>query len=343
MPEDNAEPTTERPCAPEPTEQPAPSRPSSLRPAETEPPAPEPTAPPSPEPDRDPRRQTSLPNRTPSSPGPPMRASSRSSPTAGAPRSRPSDRSRCVASPSAPPLAISCDALRATRGVARVEADRVRAVEAVPTDSSYADQWALPQIGWEQAYGDVDPAGSAVVAVLDTGVDASHPTSTATSSPARPFVEGADLATATPTATAPPWPASSPPRPTTATGIAGVGYAGVIRHARHRPRRRRHRPGQRHHRGRRLGGRPRRRRHPHGLQQPPATRPPSRPPSTTPGRTASSSSPPPATTAPRTADLPGRRRAASSASPATDSSDALAALLQLRRRPSSWAPRASAS
>src|SRR5262249_31668902 len=31
-----------------------------------------------------------------------------------------------------------------------------------------------PRIGWDQLYGSVTPAGSATVAVLDTGVDASH-------------------------------------------------------------------------------------------------------------------------------------------------------------------------
>ena len=67
---------------------------------------------------------------------------------------------------------------------------------------------------------------------------------------------------ATRTATAPRWPASSPPATDNGRGIAGVGYARRLGHARHGPRRRRHRPGQRHHRGRRLGRRPRRRRHP---------------------------------------------------------------------------------
>ena len=66
-------------------------------------------------------------------------------------------------------------ALRDDLRVARVDADRVRAVEAAPDDVSYPDQWALPQIAWDQAYGVVDPAGSAVVAILDTGVDVGHP------------------------------------------------------------------------------------------------------------------------------------------------------------------------
>ena len=47
-------------------------------------------------------------------------------------------------------------------------------MEAAPSDTSYADQWALPQVGWDQLYGTVGIAGSATVAVLDTGVDAAH-------------------------------------------------------------------------------------------------------------------------------------------------------------------------
>ncbi|HYH92956.1 MAG TPA: S8 family serine peptidase, partial [Candidatus Saccharimonadales bacterium] len=67
------------------------------------------------------------------------------------------------------------DALRADERVDAVELDRSRAVESTPDDAAYPDQWALPIIGWDQVYGTVDPSGSAIVAVLDTGVDASHP------------------------------------------------------------------------------------------------------------------------------------------------------------------------
>ncbi|MGH3372574.1 MAG: SdrD B-like domain-containing protein, partial [Nocardioidaceae bacterium] len=56
--------------------------------------------------------------------------------------------------------------------VERVEVDQVRQAETVVSDPAYADQWALPRIGWDQAYGTVTPAGTATIAVLDTGVDA---------------------------------------------------------------------------------------------------------------------------------------------------------------------------
>ncbi|MER3406784.1 MAG: alkaline serine protease, partial [Chloroflexota bacterium] len=44
-----------------------------------------------------------------------------------------------------------------------------------PNDPGYPQQWALPKIGWDQAYGVVPVGGSAKIAVLDTGVDAIHP------------------------------------------------------------------------------------------------------------------------------------------------------------------------
>jgi len=65
-------------------------------------------------------------------------------------------------------------ALAANADVAAVEQDHSRDTAAVPNDPSYGSQWSLPQIGWDNAYGTVSPGGSATVAILDTGVDASH-------------------------------------------------------------------------------------------------------------------------------------------------------------------------
>ena len=62
-----------------------------------------------------------------------------------------------------------------TESVAPEHLDRTRAVEAAPSDTSYADQWSLPRIGWDQLYGTVGIAGTSTVAALDTGVDATHP------------------------------------------------------------------------------------------------------------------------------------------------------------------------
>ena len=65
--------------------------------------------------------------------------------------------------------------LLASPAVLFVEADRVRDAGATPSDTEYASQWSLPRIGWDLAYGSIAPVGTATVAVLDTGVDGSHP------------------------------------------------------------------------------------------------------------------------------------------------------------------------
>jgi subtilisin family serine protease len=59
--------------------------------------------------------------------------------------------------------------------VQTAEHNKVRVSESIPADALYANQWALPRIGWDQVFGVITPSGSAKVAVLDTGVDASHP------------------------------------------------------------------------------------------------------------------------------------------------------------------------
>ncbi|MCU1426085.1 MAG: hypothetical protein JWL83_85, partial [Actinomycetia bacterium] len=66
-------------------------------------------------------------------------------------------------------------AYRADARVASVSADGVRAAETAASDPSYGNQWSLPKIGWDNVHGVVAPAGSATVAVLDTGVNASTP------------------------------------------------------------------------------------------------------------------------------------------------------------------------
>src|SRR5205823_1086765 len=57
--------------------------------------------------------------------------------------------------------------------VQSVDRDRTRDAEATPNDPSYPNQWALPQIGWDQAYGSTTISGIATIAVLDTGVQSS--------------------------------------------------------------------------------------------------------------------------------------------------------------------------
>src|SRR5437667_11878149 len=59
--------------------------------------------------------------------------------------------------------------------VVSAEENKTRQSQAFPTDPLYSNQWALAKIGWDQVFGAVTPTGSAVVAILDTGVDAQHP------------------------------------------------------------------------------------------------------------------------------------------------------------------------
>jgi subtilisin family serine protease len=48
-------------------------------------------------------------------------------------------------------------------------------VAGIPNDPEYAQQWALPKIAWDTAYNTISISSPATLAVLDTGVDASHP------------------------------------------------------------------------------------------------------------------------------------------------------------------------
>ncbi|HET8786022.1 MAG TPA: S8 family serine peptidase, partial [Candidatus Limnocylindrales bacterium] len=120
----------------------------------------------------------------------------------------------------------AADALRGDARVAAVELDRSRAAEAAPDDPSYGDQWSLAKIGWDQAHDSIVPTGSAVVAVLDTGVDATHPDLDDN------LVQGASFVVGSP------WDADANGHGTAMAGIvaaetgngvgvAGVGYAGV--------------------------------------------------------------------------------------------------------------------
>ncbi len=117
------------------------------------------------------------------------------------------------------------DQLRSDARVVRVEAEAVREIQGTPNDPAYADQWSLPQIGWDQAFGVVEPSSSATVAVLDTGVDATDDlagrlvggVSTVDGVDATTDGNGHGTAMASLVAA----------RADNGAGIAGVGYAGV--------------------------------------------------------------------------------------------------------------------
>src|SRR5207249_3748879 len=101
-----------------------------------------------------------------------------------------------------------------------------RQSQAFPTDPLYPNQWALAKIGWDQVFGAVTPTGSAVVAVLDTGVDAQHPDLAGNVIPGTSILDGSS-GTTDPSGHGT-WVAGIAAAQTnTLEGIAGVAYAGV--------------------------------------------------------------------------------------------------------------------
>ena len=72
-------------------------------------------------------------------------------------------------------LAAILAAYQADPQVERVEINQTRKVEGAASDPFYSSQWALPKIGWDMVFGTLTLPWQTVVAVLDTGVDASHP------------------------------------------------------------------------------------------------------------------------------------------------------------------------
>ncbi|TMD34631.1 MAG: peptidase S8, partial [Chloroflexi bacterium] len=127
--------------------------------------------------------------------------------------------------PAAQAQAIRARYLKDSR-VRSVEVDQQRKTAATPSDPLYSMQWNLPKIGWDNVFGSVTPSGTATIAILDTGVDASHPdlagrvlpgySAFAGSNPATdPNGHGTEMAGITVATT------------DNQTGIAGVAYSGV--------------------------------------------------------------------------------------------------------------------
>jgi hypothetical protein len=123
--------------------------------------------------------------------------------------------------------ATAADALRADSSVASVEADRTRDASATPSDPGFSSQWSLSRIGWDQLFGTVNPAGSATVAILDTGVDSMHEDLAGKVLPGTslfdPFSDGTNDPNGHGTEMAGIVAASAD----NGIGVAGVGYAGV--------------------------------------------------------------------------------------------------------------------
>jgi subtilisin family serine protease len=68
------------------------------------------------------------------------------------------------------------EAFKAQPDVSFAELDRILApATVIPNDPSYSSQWHLPKISSESAWGTTSGDGSVIIAVLDTGVDTTHP------------------------------------------------------------------------------------------------------------------------------------------------------------------------
>ena len=118
------------------------------------------------------------------------------------------------------------DTLRNDSSVLHVERDRVRAAEAAPSDPGYDDQWSLRRIGWNDVFGTTDPSGSAVVAVLDTGVDTSHADLAGHTVAGTSLLPGGDP-TVDPNGHGTAMAGIIAAATDNGVGIAGIGYAGV--------------------------------------------------------------------------------------------------------------------
>jgi len=123
-------------------------------------------------------------------------------------------------------LQPSIDRLRSYPSVTRVEPDRTREAGGTPNDSNYGDQWSLTKIGWENAFGTVSPNGSARVAILDTGIDGSHPDLDANVVPGTSILDGSN-GLSDPNGHGTAMAGIVAAETDNGAGIAGVGYAGV--------------------------------------------------------------------------------------------------------------------
>src|SRR5437868_11659904 len=117
--------------------------------------------------------------------------------------------------------------LAANPDVASVTADLSRDTATAPNDPRYADQWSLPQIGWDKVFGTINPGSSATVAVLDTGVDASQPDLQGAVVPGTDIVDGTGDGTSDPNGHGTEMAGIVAAATDNGQGIAGVGYSGV--------------------------------------------------------------------------------------------------------------------
>jgi subtilase family protein/Big-like domain-containing protein/fervidolysin-like protein len=110
--------------------------------------------------------------------------------------------------------------------VQHVEENKVRRTEFLSNDPLVTSQWVLPQIGWDLVFGTVVPTGTAKVAILDTGIDATHPDLAGRVVAGTSILDGSNGMTdshghGTQVA------GIVAAKTDNATGVAGIGFAGV--------------------------------------------------------------------------------------------------------------------
>jgi subtilisin family serine protease len=81
-------------------------------------------------------------------------------------------------------------ALHALPGTRRVEADPTASIARVPDDPLWSHQWGLRTVNAPAAWGRTVGSSATIIAVLDTGVDASHPDLAGAVLAGRDFVNG---------------------------------------------------------------------------------------------------------------------------------------------------------
>lgn len=89
-------------------------------------------------------------------------------------RGRMADR-RVVVIESDPAVADQARRLRESGVFSAVEVDQRAAIAGRPSDPSYGAQWHLPRVGAETAWAVTWGSADVIVAVIDAGIDASHP------------------------------------------------------------------------------------------------------------------------------------------------------------------------
>jgi len=135
-------------------------------------------------------------------------------------------RIHSVLLPGGDSLQASLEALEANAAVTKVEPNRTREAGGTPNDAQYGDQWSLPKIGWENVFPTLSPSGSSTVAILDTGIDGSHPDLDDVLVPGASVLDGSD-GLSDPNGHGTAMAGIVAAETDNGEGVAGVGYAGV--------------------------------------------------------------------------------------------------------------------